>query len=50
MSAQKETDKSGAKLPVWLSTHPAGGKRVGDLEAFMPQVVPVYEANKGRFQ
>ncbi|MBI5769003.1 MAG: M48 family metallopeptidase [Verrucomicrobia bacterium] len=50
MAAQKETGKSGAKLPAWLSTHPADAKRVADLEAFMPQVVPVYEANKGRFQ
>jgi predicted Zn-dependent protease len=50
MSAQKEAEKSGAKLPAWLSTHPSDGKRVTDLEAFMPQVVPVYEANKARFQ
>jgi len=50
MSAQKEDAKAGTKLPAWLSTHPADQKRIADLEAFMPQVVPVYEANRGKFQ
>jgi predicted Zn-dependent protease len=51
MTAQKQQDeKTGVKLPAWLSTHPADEKRIADLEAFMPQVVPIYEANRGRFQ
>jgi predicted Zn-dependent protease len=51
MAAQKvAAEKPGAKMPAWLSTHPSDTKRVTDLEAFMPQVVPIYEANRGKFQ
>jgi len=28
--------------PQWLSTHPAGDTRIADMEAAMPQVVPLY--------
>jgi predicted Zn-dependent protease len=28
--------------PQWLSTHPAGNTRIGDMEAAMPQVLPLY--------
>jgi metalloendopeptidase OMA1, mitochondrial len=50
MTKQKtETGKSGGKLPTLLSTHPAEPKRIADLKALMPEVVPIYEANRGRF-
>ena len=50
MSAQKEAAKPGATLPAWMSTHPSDAKRIADLEAYMPQVVPIYEASRGKFQ
>lgn len=36
-------------LAQFLSTHPSDEKRIGDLRAMMPAVVPVYEQNRGRF-
>jgi metalloendopeptidase OMA1, mitochondrial len=51
MAKQKETDKNGAvKMPAMLSTHPADAKRIADLQALMPEVVPIYEASKSKFQ
>jgi metalloendopeptidase OMA1, mitochondrial len=54
MVAQKKSaEKAGAaagKIGALLSTHPADEKRIADLQALMPQVVPIYEANRGRFQ
>ena len=53
MVAQKQAaDKSGATasgaLGALLSTHPADEKRIADLKALMPQVVPIYEQNRGK--
>jgi predicted Zn-dependent protease len=54
MVAQKQaSEKSGGKgagLSALLSTHPADEKRIADLKALMPQVVPIYEANRERFR
>ena len=54
MMAQKQTaDKSAAgssgTLSAIFSTHPADEKRIADLKALMPTVVPTYEQNKGKF-
>jgi predicted Zn-dependent protease len=49
MSKQKETVAAGATPPAWLSTHPSDQKRIADLQAFMPQVVPLYEASRAKF-
>jgi metalloendopeptidase OMA1, mitochondrial len=50
MTKQKEAaDKSGSKVSALFSTHPSDPKRIADLQALMPQVVPVYEANRARF-
>lgn len=52
MTAQKQAaEKAGAggRIAELLSTHPADAKRIADLQALMPQVVPIYEQNRGRF-
>ena len=49
MAKQKESGVPSTAKPAWLSTHPADQKRIADLQAFMPQVGPVYEANRGKF-
>lgn len=43
---QQKGGKSGGKLEAFLSTHPADEKRIADLQALMPQMVPIYEANR----
>ncbi|MEY2880686.1 MAG: hypothetical protein RLZZ15_3066 [Verrucomicrobiota bacterium] len=48
MAAQSAAG-GGAKPPPWMSTHPADEKRIADLGAAMPQVTPIYEANRGKF-
>ncbi|MBC7367136.1 MAG: M48 family metallopeptidase [Undibacterium sp.] len=50
MSAQKGNAAAGGKWSVLMSTHPADAQRIADLEALMPQVVPVFEQNRGKFQ
>ena len=32
--------------PEWLSTHPSGNSRIADIEAALPQVLPLYEKAK----
>ena len=54
MMAQKQAaDKSAAgadsKINALFSSHPADQKRIADLKALMPSVLPIYEQNKGRF-
>lgn len=52
MAAQKpDAGKSGGNVVnTLLSTHPADQKRITDLQALMPLVVPVYEQNRGKYQ
>jgi predicted Zn-dependent protease len=55
MMAQKQAaDKAGAgagdsKLGALFSTHPADQKRIADLHALMPSVLPIYEKNRGKY-
>ncbi len=37
---------SGARMPVFLSTHPTHDRRIADLRKWMPEVLPIYEANR----
>lgn len=47
MVAQKSAQEAaGGKLSEILSTHPADDKRIADLRAMMPEVVPVYERHR----
>ncbi|MEY3251229.1 MAG: hypothetical protein RL227_202 [Pseudomonadota bacterium] len=40
---QKMTRLSGGKPVPWLSTHPAGERRIADIEARLPQLTPVFQ-------
>jgi predicted Zn-dependent protease len=39
----------GAKVPELLSTHPSDERRIANLKAEIPQVMPIYETNRKRF-
>jgi predicted Zn-dependent protease len=39
-----EKESGGSKMPAFLSTHPSHERRIADLQAMMPQVLPLYEA------
>ena len=38
--------KSGKSAPEYLSTHPAPANRIAKIKALLPQLMPVYQANK----
>ena len=42
-------DASGPKMPAFLSTHPSHDRRIADLKAWMPEVLPLYEKAKSRY-
>ena len=42
----KMADVAKSGPPAWLSTHPAGPARIKNIEANLPDVVPLYEAAK----
>ncbi len=52
MMAQKQASApggaGGGAISALMSTHPADEKRIADLKALMPQVVPIYEQNRGK--
>jgi predicted Zn-dependent protease len=45
MAAQ---EKGGARMPELLSTHPSDDRRIEALQAQIPEVMPIYEANRKR--
>lgn len=45
---QKMAAASEGAPPQWLSTHPSGGNRIAEIEAVLPQVMPLYEAARAR--
>lgn len=47
MAAQ---EKRGARMPELLSTHPSDERRIAALQAEVPNVLPIYEANRARFR
>ncbi len=40
---------SGPQMPAFLSTHPSHDRRIADLQAWMPEVLPFYEKAKARY-
>lgn len=40
---QKMSAASKGAPPQWLSTHPSGNARIGEIEANLPKVLPLYE-------
>ena len=48
MMAQQKSGATGGAVASLLSTHPADAKRIADLQAIMPQMVSLYEANRRR--
>lgn len=42
----KQKGAAGAQTPPWMSTHPTDAKRIADLHAFIPQILPIFEANR----
>ncbi|MBP9914054.1 MAG: M48 family metalloprotease, partial [Opitutaceae bacterium] len=34
----------GSNVPVFLSTHPTNERRIADLQKWMPEVLPLYNA------
>jgi len=40
----------GERPPEFMSTHPAPGSRIANLESLLPQAMPIYEANRQQNQ
>ncbi|MFA6963055.1 MAG: M48 family metallopeptidase [Opitutaceae bacterium] len=47
---KKMAAQGGAKPPEFLSTHPSDATRIANLQKLAPQYMPIYEANKARYQ
>ena len=45
-----EQQSQGGQAPAFLSTHPPHEQRIADLQKWMPQVLPLYEAAKGHYR
>lgn len=45
---QKMGAASKGAPPQWLSTHPAGTRRIADIQANLPKVMPLYERARGQ--
>jgi predicted Zn-dependent protease len=45
-----EKESQGPGVPAFLSTHPTHERRIADLQAWMPGVLPLYESARLRYQ
>jgi len=45
---ERMSTAGGAQPPEFASTHPSHGRRIQDLEAFMPKAMAEYEKSKAR--
>lgn len=41
-----EKQSKGGRIPVFLSTHPSHDRRITDLQRWMPEVLPLYQATR----
>lgn len=41
-----EKQSKGGRIPVFLSTHPSHDRRISDLQRWMPEVLPLYQATR----
>ncbi|MEY4940831.1 MAG: repeat-containing protein YfgC precursor [Verrucomicrobiota bacterium] len=48
--AAEKTKSAGGQLGALFSTHPPDERRIADLRALMPRVIPIYEQNRHRFR
>lgn len=42
--------KDGPQPPKWLSTHPSHADRIAELQRWMPEVLPLYETARKRYE
>lgn len=42
--------KDSAQPPKWLSTHPSHADRIADLKRWMPEVLPLYESARKKYE
>ena len=40
----------GSNVPVFLRTHPSDERRIADLQGWIPETLPLYEAAKQKYQ
>ena len=40
----------GSNVPAFLSTHPTDERRITDLQGWMPEAMPLYEAARGKYE
>jgi predicted Zn-dependent protease len=45
---ERMENSGGAQPPEFLSTHPSHGRRIQDLQAFMPKAMAEYEKSKAK--
>jgi predicted Zn-dependent protease len=46
-AANGQPARAGASAPDWLSTHPSHDRRIDDIRAGLPKVMPLYERARG---
>jgi predicted Zn-dependent protease len=50
MISRQQAGASNSVFAKWLSDHPADQQRIADLQALLPQIMPIYQQNRGRYR
>lgn len=45
-----KANEGGSNVPVFLRTHPSDERRIADLQKWIPETIPLYEAAKQKYQ